>query len=58
MAKTKEKPATANQTNEVFQNNLEVAAYYHWINRGCPENDSLTDWVEVEKDQAVKSHSN
>lgn len=24
------------------------AAYFRWKNRGCPENDSLTDWLSVE----------
>lgn len=33
----------------VAQENLEVAAYFHWLGRGCPENDALTDWVEAEK---------
>jgi len=32
------------------QESLEVAAYFHWLGRGCPENDALTDWVEAEKE--------
>jgi len=49
MAKTpapKAKPSKAEEKPN--RENLEVAAYYHWLNRGCPHGDSLTDWVEVE----------
>lgn len=28
---------------------LEMAAYFHWLGRGCPSDDALTDWIEVEK---------
>ncbi len=35
---------------EVSQQDLESAAYFRWIERGCPLDDSLTDWVEAEKD--------
>lgn len=48
MARTRVKEA-AHQEKELSQAELEVAAYYHWINRGCPSNDDLTDWVEVER---------
>ena len=27
-----------------------VAAYYKWLGRGCPLNDSLTDWVSAHKE--------
>lgn len=47
ITKSEEKPA---------KENLEVAAYYHWLNRGCPHGDSLTDWVEVE--MIIKKGSN
>jgi len=50
----KERPMNAKQ-EEVNHENLEVAAYYHWLNRGCPAHDDLTDWVEVE--QEFKVHS-
>jgi hypothetical protein len=29
------------------QEQMEVAAYYQWQHRGCPSNDSLTDWVKA-----------
>ncbi len=43
---------------QLSQRELEVAAYYNWLNRGCPNGDSLTDWVEVEKHWDGKSGSN
>jgi hypothetical protein len=49
MARIKEKGTVSKQVNEASKEQLEVAAYYHWINRGCPTNDDLTDWVEAEK---------
>lgn len=33
-------------TNE----HVETAAYYKWQNRGCPHNDSLSDWVNAHKE--------
>ena len=34
----------------VTPEHVEVAAYYKWRYRGCPHNDSLTDWVEAHKE--------
>ncbi len=51
MIKTKEKKQTIPTTEkaaEVPQVNLQLEAYYHWQQRGCPINDDLTDWVAVE----------
>jgi len=50
MMKTKEKKPVvqAEKAAEVPQVNLQLAAYYHWQQRGCPINDDLTDWVAVE----------
>jgi len=49
MAKTPvPKEKTSKGEEKANPENLEVAAYYHWLNRGCPHGDSLTDWVEVE----------
>ena len=39
MAKTNEKEAVKKSEFEVPKENLEVAAYYHWQHRGCPNND-------------------
>jgi hypothetical protein len=49
MLKTKERQAASKTgKKEVPKEQLEVAAYYHWLERGCPIGDDLTDWVEVE----------
>lgn len=48
MAKVKEKESHK-KNEEVSKESLEVAAYYRWLERGCPLDDALTDWVEVEK---------
>jgi hypothetical protein len=50
MVKTKEKEKAVKPKKEIPREYLEVAAYYHWLNRGCPSNDDLSDWVEVEKE--------
>lgn len=55
MAKTKEKEAAEKSEKEVAKENLEVAAYYHWKNRGCPNNDEMCDWVEAEKEMVGAS---
>jgi hypothetical protein len=52
MVRTKEKPSKKEHREETSHENLEVAAYYHWLERGCPIGDDLTDWVEVEKKYA------
>jgi hypothetical protein len=31
----------------------EIAAYYHWLDRGCPIGDDLTDWFEAERNLVV-----
>lgn len=55
MAKTNEKEAAKKLEKEVSKDSLEVAAYYHWQNRGCPNNDEVSDWVEAEKELAGAS---
>jgi hypothetical protein len=35
---------------------MEVAAYYEWQNRGCPHGDSLTDWVNARQAFAKETH--
>lgn len=50
MLKTKERKSSGKTEEESMSNEqLQLAAYFHWLDRGCPENDALTDWVEVEK---------
>ena len=50
MEKMKEKLKAGKSEREVPKENLEVAAYYHWQHRGCPNNDEMCDWVEAEKE--------
>jgi hypothetical protein len=42
----REIPEVSFVTNE----HVEVAAYFKWRNRGCPEDDSLKDWVDAQKE--------
>ena len=51
----KQKEAVVKSKKEVAKESLEVAAYYHWQNRGCPNNDELCDWTEAEKGLVVAS---
>jgi len=55
MVMTKEKKVKKSE-QEVSRESLEVAAYYHWLNRGCPQDDSLTDWLEAEKELSETSN--
>jgi len=34
---------------------LQEAAYYNWLNKGCPENADLDCWLEAEKSNQVNS---
>ena len=56
MAKIKEKEVLKPKEKD-FKESLELAAYFHWLERGCPMDDALTDWVEVEK-KFPASHKN
>jgi len=58
MARTKEKEAVKQAEPETTHQSLEVAAYFHWLERGCPMGDDLTDWVEVERKYAVTARHN
>lgn len=51
MIKTKEKKTVmkAEKESATPQTNLQLEAYFHWQERGCPVNDDLTDWLAVEK---------
>lgn len=49
MPKLKERPVVA-PMKELSQKEREEAAYYRWLERGCPEGDALTDWLEVQKE--------
>ena len=55
MAQIKEHEKVQKSPKKVSQEELERAAYFHWLNRGCPSGDSLSDWIEVEKEFAPKS---
>jgi hypothetical protein len=56
MIKTREKKTVVKQekTKEAAQTDLQLAAYFHWRERGCPVNDDLTDWLAVEKGNGKK----
>ena len=57
MPKTIEKPSPVRKKeNEVRREDIELEAYYHWEQRGCPSDDSLTDWVEAERKLAATEH--
>ncbi len=58
MAKTKEKEAPKPRHPEATHESLEVAAYYHWLERGCPMGDDLADWVEVERKYVATARHN
>jgi hypothetical protein len=50
MAKLKDRPSAVRlKENEVTKEDVEREAYYHWLGRGCPEGDAMTDWVEAER---------
>ncbi len=36
---------------------LEMAAYFHWLGRGCPSDDALTDWIAVENKWGLEAIS-
>jgi hypothetical protein len=42
---------------KMTKEDLEMAAYFHWLGRGCPSDDALTDWIEVEKKWGANSIS-
>ncbi|GEM_PF-2272224 len=46
------------KTEASTKQDLEMAAYFHWLGRGCPSDDALTDWIEVEKKWGGESVSN
>ncbi len=49
MAKASEKMKTAKVKKPLSKEELEMAAYFNWLGRGCPANDDMTDWLEAEK---------
>ena len=55
MAQLKEREKTAKAARKFSQEEMEREAYFHWLNRGCPNGDSLADWLEVEKECASPS---
>ena len=49
MAQVTEKPRTAAPAGPITREELEMTAYFHWLDRGCPFDDPITDWIEAEK---------
>lgn len=35
-------------SHEIVVQEIEVAAYFNWINEGCPEGSELSDWHRAE----------
>lgn len=35
---------------------VQIAFYFKWKFRGCPQGDSLTDWVDAHKELMQASH--
>lgn len=55
MPKVKDKPSAVRlKENEITKEAIELEAYYHWLNRGCPIGDEMTDWVEAERKLAAQ----
>jgi len=36
------------RTPEIQHQMWQEAAYFHWIKRGCPNGEELTDWLATE----------
>jgi hypothetical protein len=49
MTKIKEKQPSAKPLKEGPHEKSLESQYYRWLEKGCPMDDDLTDWVEVEK---------
>ena len=47
--KTPVQPNTEIKKINISQESLALAAYYRWLDRGCPHGDDLNDWLESEK---------
>ena len=58
MVKTKDKQPHKRHHEEVVKEKFNVEAYYHWLERGCPMGDDLTDWVEVERKYVATARHN
>lgn len=55
MAKVKERPSAVRlKENEITPETIQKEAYYHWLSRGCPAGDGLTDWVAAERKLAAQ----
>jgi hypothetical protein len=54
MNKVKESTAKLELEKGSLKENMREAAYYNWLNRGCPPNDELCDWVKMENDLVGK----
>jgi len=46
----KEKTRKGGPGEALDREDLRLAAYYHWLSRGCPPGDDLSDWVAVEQE--------
>ena len=41
---------TANVMRPLDEHEVAERAYFHWIERGCPENSAQEDWFEAERE--------
>lgn len=58
MTKVKDKETPKKQRGETIHESPEVAAYLHWLESGCPMDDDLANWMEVERKYAVAARHN
>lgn len=55
MAKVKEQPSAVRyKENQITPEAIQKEAYFHWLERGCPIGDELTDWVAAERKLAAE----
>ena len=50
------KPAPS-QTRELSREAIATAAYYRWLNRGCPQGQDQEDWFEAEREVRERMES-
>lgn len=41
---------TTNVVRPLDEHEVAERAYFHWIERGCPENSAQEDWFEAERE--------
>jgi hypothetical protein len=54
MAGKKGKKDDSKSSDENHLQQVEMAAYFRWLKRGCPIGDEMEDWVGAEKEISDK----